>query len=124
MAKGTFTTIGKGKRRFVPHKAPEDEDDEELELEDEDAEEDGAGGSGERSKKKRRRSLVDDAAEEDVRTPHVWFCKASRLVAGIGIFLLKAGSELSISQCKCWHCRTKTRKRKSGHASGTASLMT
>ncbi len=67
MAKGTFKTVGKGKRRFVPHKAPEDEDDEELELEDEDAEENGAGGSGERSKKKRRRSLVDDAAEEDVR---------------------------------------------------------
>ena len=84
MAKGTFKTIGKGKRRFVPHKAPEDEDDEELELEDEDAEENGAGGSGERSKKKRRRSLVDDAAEEDVRRLHVCSCKAFRLILSTG----------------------------------------
>ena len=84
MAKGTFKTIGKGKRRFVPHKAPEDEDDEELELEDEDAEENGAaGGSGERSKKKRRRSLVDDAAE-DVRSPHVCSCMALELFVGTG----------------------------------------
>ncbi|KAK9820946.1 hypothetical protein WJX81_001276 [Elliptochloris bilobata] len=63
MAKGSFKTVGKGKRRFVPH--PEPEDDEEVELEDDDAVENGAGGEQARTKKKRRRSLVDDAAEED-----------------------------------------------------------
>ncbi len=63
MAKGAFKTIGKGKRRFVPH--PEPEDDEELELEDDDAEETGASAEPKRGKHKRRRSLVDDAAEED-----------------------------------------------------------
>lgn len=94
MAKGTFKTIGKGKRRFVPHKAPE-EDDEELELEDEDAEENGAGGSGERSKKKRRRSLVDDAAEEDVRMVALARLSDSRWHRSS---LLKDASELSMLQ--------------------------
>ena len=63
MAKGAFKTVGKGKRRFVPH--PEPADDDELELEDDDAEEGGGGAAKAGGKNKRRRSLVDDAAEED-----------------------------------------------------------